>query len=326
MATLKDIAKSCEVSIATVSRVLKNDKTLSVTDETKNKIIETAKALNYQTKTTKLGYKIAIVNWYSHDQEVIDPYYYYIRKGVEKGCIKAEIDFDIYFQENELNGFKNYDGIIAIGKFCKTDVEKLKNNSNNIVFIDSNPDRNQYTSVEVDFELMMNNIFEFIKVENKKITLLMGKEKVGKSYYQDPRLISFQKLVKLNKIEMNSEILIGDFSVESGFEMMEELIIANQVPDVLICGNDLIALGANKAAYNAQLKVGVDLAIIGINNIPISKYIVPSLTTIEIPQLEMGQEAVKLIINQIKGEKIRKVSILPTKIHIRKSTKNIEGS
>ncbi len=321
MATLKDIAEKCGVSIATVSRVLKDDKTLSVTDKTKAKINKTAKELNYRIKPAKLGYKIAVVNWYSHDQEVMDPYYYYIRKGVENQCNLSELDYDIFFQEDGLNGLNNYSGVIAIGKFSKEDVKLIESVTENIVFVDSNPNRTKYSSVEVDFEWMMNDVFNFLNLqEAKQITLLMGKEQVGDEIYEDTRLLSFQKLIKLHQLEEKANVMIGDFTLESGYEMMKQLINEKINLDVIICGNDLIALGANKAAYKNNLQVGEDISIIGINNIPIAKYMVPSLTTVEIPQVEMGEEAVKILINQLKGEKIRKVSILPTVLKVRKST------
>lgn len=60
----------------------------------------------------------------------------------------------------------------------------------------------------------------------------------------------------------------------------------NRLPKVLICRNDLIAMGANKAAYKLLLNVGSDLHIVGINNIPVAKCMVPSFTTVEIPKLK----------------------------------------
>ncbi len=323
MATLKDIAKACDISVSTVSRVLNNDNTLSVSEAKKSEIIKMARELNYRTKTSNSkGYRIAIVNWYSHDQEVIDPYYYYIRKGVEQELSSSSIEYHLFFKEDNVKNLNNYDGVIAIGKFSDNEVINLENISPNLIFIDSNPNRNKYSSIEVDFESVMEKIFKSQRInEDTKVFLLIGQEKVGEEYYNDPRVIAFNKLVKLEQGTKDGNIVYGDFTLESGYDMFNELIEANPDTDVIICGNDLIAMGANKAAYKKHITVGKDLSIIGINNIPIAKYMVPSLTTVAIPQIEMGCEAVKSLISIIKGERMAKTILLPTTLKIRKSTK-----
>ncbi|MGG3573002.1 LacI family DNA-binding transcriptional regulator [Bacillus gobiensis] len=87
MATMKDIAEKANVSIATVSRVLNHDSTLSVGEEVKKKIFETAEYLNYKKHISKIAKKqlrIAIVQWYTESEELNDMYYYSIRQGAEK--------------------------------------------------------------------------------------------------------------------------------------------------------------------------------------------------------------------------------------------------
>lgn len=89
MATIKDIAKSAGVSPATVSRVLNHDQSMSVSDETRQKIFDIAEELEYKkTKRRDKRYsqnrRIAIVEWYTEEEELDDLYYYAIRLGVEK--------------------------------------------------------------------------------------------------------------------------------------------------------------------------------------------------------------------------------------------------
>ncbi len=321
MPTLKDIANLSGVSVSTVSRVLNGDQTLNVNEVTKELILNNAKELNYKFKShSTQGTKIAIINWYSHDQEIIDPYYYYIRKGAEATCSKEKFDFDVFFKEDGFQALHNYNAIIAIGKFSKTEVEKLEKYGQHIVFIDSNPDKQKFDSVEVDFDNLMENVFEYVKkYDTDSICLLNGCEYVGKQKYDDPRSNSFKKMCKLNDIE-NIDIVEGEFTTESGYEMFSTLHKMDKMKKIIICGNDLIAMGANKAAYKFNYKVGEDVFIVGVNNIPIAKYLVPSLTTIDIPQTQMGYEAVNLVKRRKTTKRSSAITILvPTKIVKRKS-------
>ena len=89
MATLKDIAQLASVSIATVSRVLNRDQSLSVTEETRHRILTVAEELGYTKhlktgQSHKLKQKIAIIQWVSEQGELEDLYYYQIRLGIEK--------------------------------------------------------------------------------------------------------------------------------------------------------------------------------------------------------------------------------------------------
>ena len=98
MATLKDIAKLADVSIATVSRVLNQDENLSVTEETRHRILTAADEIGY-TKHKKIGnlkkekHQVAIIQWVSEEDELDDIYYYNIRLGIEKRA--QELDYEI---------------------------------------------------------------------------------------------------------------------------------------------------------------------------------------------------------------------------------------
>lgn len=316
MATLKDIAKDCNVSISTVSRVLKYDKTLKVSPSTKKIIFESANRLGYEIKErTTIGIKIAIVNWYSHDQEVLDPYYYYIRKGTEENCRINAFEYEIFYKENDISQLHNFNAIIAIGKFGNQTVNLLQTFKIPIIFIDSNPNKVAYDSVEVDFNVLMEDIIDYVVIEKKvSITLMNGCEYIEGKKYEDPRLQAYLNQCQLHNLN-NYRVIEGDFTCESGYKMFEVLHEAMQVPEVLICGNDLIAMGANKAAHELGFDVGANLRIIGVNNVPIAKYMVPSLTTVEIPQAQLGFEAVELVKRRIKKADSLPIRVLvPTKL------------
>ena len=93
MATIKDVAKAADVSIATVSRVLNEDKTLKVLPETKEKILRVASELNYslKSKEKKKTFNIGIIQCYTFEQEFRDTYFLSILQGVEKYLRKEKM-------------------------------------------------------------------------------------------------------------------------------------------------------------------------------------------------------------------------------------------
>lgn len=323
MATLKDIAESCNVSISTVSRVLKNDKQIKVNEKTRSNILEVAQKLNYQIKTIETkGTRIAIINWYSHDQELVDPYYYYIRKSLEAECKKNDFEFDNYFIEDNAPNYLQYDAVIALGKFDQAFAQKVNSFLKTIIFIGHNPDHTLYDSVEINYELLMHNVFDYAQsLGIKSIGLMNGVEYVNEVKFLDSRLTAFNKVSSQYLIETNNHSIDGLFSMESGLEMFTELHNHQRVPDFIICGNDMIALGANKAAYKLGYTVGKDVKILGINDIPNAKFMVPSLSTVTVPQEQIGIEAINLLKRRLTETTSLPITVMiPTKLKIRKST------
>lgn len=90
MATLKEIAEAANVSVATVSRVLNDDPTLSVKAQTRQKILEAAERLEYKVQPSKRhnGHRLTFAALFTYKQgiEINDPYYLAMRYGIETQC------------------------------------------------------------------------------------------------------------------------------------------------------------------------------------------------------------------------------------------------
>ncbi len=327
MATLKDIAKKAKVSVSTVSRVLNNDNTLAITSKTRTNILTIAKELNYQVKKHNTGLKVAIVNWYNHDQEIVDPYYYYIRTNVEKRCNELNIKQILYFQGDELNNLVDIDGIIAIGKFSKEDISNMSCFTDNIVFVDSCPDELKYDSVMVDFSKAVKELVHMFYSDGYKHIAYIGgiEEDSSGNQLKDPRHTYFvEEAMNLNIY--NPEYISQEIiTCESGYHQMKKLVKKiKDFPLAIFCANDFVALGVIKAIYEAGYEVPKDIAVFGFNDIPVAKYFNPSLSTIKVFTKEMGYEAVNTVIKRIKEpHSICKKVVIPTIIEIRGTyTKN----
>ena len=101
--TLHDIADKAGVSIATVSRILNNDTTLSVNEKTRQRVLATAEEVNYtkhkRTRNNQVQ-RIAVVQWYSFTQELDDLYYMAIRMGIERAAQEQGLQTVPIYQNN----------------------------------------------------------------------------------------------------------------------------------------------------------------------------------------------------------------------------------
>jgi len=329
MATIKDIAERAGVSIATVSRVLNYDPALSVSDETKRRIFKIAEDLSYHKKSERrsASYRIAIVNWYTEDEELDDLYYMSIRLGVENRSEAHKLKI-MKLSLDQLNSVQNEEvhGIIAIGKFSPSQADKLRKITEKLVFVDCSPDDDHYDSVMSNLEKATTNVLDyFLQKGHTKIGYIGGREtyKDHTSEIADPREAAFQSYLIRKDLYDASCVYIGSFSVNSGYQLMKQAIQehGDKLPTAFFAGNDPIAIGSLRALQEADISVPDQVSIVGFNDISVSKYVSPPLSTVKVFTELMGETAVDLLLEQLTGRQITKKVIISTQLEIRSSSK-----
>jgi len=332
MATLKDIAKQCGVSIGSVSRVLNNDKSLNISDKVRQQILSTAKKLNYKLPKKRNKYRqpfqttIGIIHWYNQTREIDDPYYEEIRMGIQslahmsnvRTILKYKVD-----EEYELEGFENIDGLICIGKFSQSEIKQFHEISKKIVFVDFSPDENEYDSIVIDFEKAVKELLQlFVDRGFQKIGYIGGREFVDKNVaLGERREMVFKEFLTKNRLINEKYILIGTFSNKSGYQLMKEALEYDDYASLYFCANDSIAMGALRAIYEKGLRVPEDIKIVGFNDNKSSAYLSPPLSTIHVPTTFMGEQALLSVLEQIEGRTMHLKKIIPTRLVIRESFK-----
>ncbi|TCS77765.1 LacI family DNA-binding transcriptional regulator [Tepidibacillus fermentans] len=327
MATIKDIAEKAGVSIATVSRVLNYDPSLSVTDETRKKIFEIAEELSYKKRSVRPPTsKIAIIHWYTEKEELEDLYYMSIRFGIEQRCQQLDIQVVNYFYNNldEVRQ-ENIQGIIAVGKFSVNEVVKLSEVTEYITFVDYSPDDNTYDSVVIDFEEATKKIINYLLEKgHQSIGYIGGREKFkdDSSEIEDLRDKTFRAYLQERNLFNESFMYIGKFTVDDGYRMMKQAIHdhGDNLPTAFFAGNDLIAIGCLRALHEENITVPERVNIIGINDISVSKYIYPPLTTLKVYTELMGETAVDTLMERIAGRTVAKKIIIATELIKRNSS------
>lgn len=333
MATIKDIAKEVGVSPATVSRVLNHDKTLSVSNDKRKQILETAEKMSYvplrtrKKKVKQSKYRVGLIHWYTIDQELEDPYYLSIRVGIEKKAMDSEIDIVKFYapSEDKLNDMKQLDGLICIGKFSEREIKAFATCTENIVFVDATPS-DKYDCVVVDMNQAVIKVIDYLLSSGcKNIGYIGGREYAGeeKVLIGEKREQMFKEYMSKQGLLNDAHFYVGDFLAESGYNLMNEAIESHiELPDAFFIASDSMAVGALRAIHEHGIKIPEELQIIGFNDIPTSNYTIPPLSTVRVHKEFMGETSVSLLLERMVDHRyISKKVIVPTELTIRKTTK-----
>lgn len=308
MATLKQLSENTGFSPATISRILNADPTLSVTEETRRKVLEEAGRINYIATRTRHGkgakdvLRIGIAEMLSPVQQLEDLYYMYLGSYIRQGCMDKQyfhIPLEqiggsfIYREKEPLNG------IVAIGEFTVQQIESLSSISSNIVFVDSSPYENLYDSVNLSYEsgiaLAMEKLFE---LGHTRIAY------VGPTMSRDTFCMEITDIRKKAYEAIMSEkgLSYGDLLIETPMSMNEaqkrlKSFISNSklLPTALLCANEEIAVGSLMAVKECNLSVPDDISIVSFNDTPKSTLVTPALTSITTHVDEMSSIALRLL-------------------------------
>lgn len=323
MATIKDIAEKAGVSSATVSRLLNYDATLSVSDETKKRVFEIAEELSYEKRTARRGEsnKIALINWRTQEEELNDLYYMSIRLGIENRCDQLSLNL-VKFFKNSISEIskENIQGMIILGSYGKDEIAILKDITPNMVFVDCLlSDEDSFDYVVIDHARATKKVIDyFIEKGHKNIGYIGGN--VASAY--DSRRSSFKAYLLEKGMFQGDYVYSGKFLVTDGYELMKKAIAehGNDLPTAFFIGNDSMAIGCLRALHEAKIDVPDRVNIVGLNDISISQYMSPALSTVKVHTELMGETAVDLLIESWNGRTIAKKVVVATELKIRKSS------
>lgn len=327
MANIQQVAKHAGVSVATVSRVLNGQNTVS--DKTKLKVEEAIKKLNYEP--SMLGRNLR-----NSESRIVliliptisNPFYLEIIKGIENIAIShnynillCETDSDpekenIYF---DLVRKKMADGIISMDP--AVNVETLKKLAEKYAIIQCS----EYGGgigipyVTIDNEAASYRaVKHLLQIGHTRIALMNTDEKF---LYARERKMGYQRALEEHGITLKDEYIFytQDLGFENGQQTMKKILKIADRPTAVFAVSDLLAIGALKEINASGLNVPGDMAVVGFDKIDFSNMTNPALTTIAQPMYKMGTTAAKMLIDKIKGEKVDSV-ILDFELVIREST------
>ncbi|MEO5808011.1 LacI family DNA-binding transcriptional regulator [Devosia sp.] len=343
MVTIKEIAKAVGVSSATVSRVLNFDATLSVTEQKRQAIIETAEAMNYATPRNRaraaqqsaVANKIALVHFLRPHQELVDPYYVGLRLGIESRCHALQMEaVKVYHTDSmpEASLLQSASGVIAIGSHSAAEYGWLKRHSKHLVFADYIPPDDEFDSVESDLPLAMRKLLGALtEIGYRRIGFIGW---IEGSTYGEKRCRSYIEWMNQHSQFDPHLCITGQVSDDNGDRKMEQaghrlaktLMSQSNPPEAFITCNDNMAVGAYRAMAELGLRIPEDVAIASFNDISVAQFLNPPLSTTRLPSEEIGEAAVDLLVERIAGRELAKRITLATEIKWRSSTRRPQAA
>lgn len=326
MATLKEIADKAGVSITTVSRVLNQDDTLNIQNETKQRVLEAAEEMEYQLKEKKKKkkrLKIGVYYSYSLEEELDDPYYLYVRVAIEK---KIEEEGFIKYHIRSLDTpdkVSGLDGIICLGTFSPSAIVWIDSFQKPVIFVDASPNDDKYDSIVFNLKNLVYKVLNYLTELGHERIALIGEAEQNMSGASAPDLRISVYTEYMKKIEKfyPEYVRLGGFTPIYGYRLFKELMSLDKPPTAIFVVNDSLAAGCYKAASELELRIPEDISIVGFNDIPSAKYMVPPLTTVRLNTEFMGRKAVSLLAERLTLERdVCTKTIIPAELIVRDST------
>jgi LacI family ebg operon transcriptional repressor len=321
MATLKEIAQEAGVSQATVSRVLNEDPTLSVKEDTRQKIFEIAERLEYKTSSARKGVHKSklhclVVYAYPQSTEVNDPYYLAIRYGIETQCARLNIELTHFYNGGEGRELSAVDGILVVGHLPPERLAMLCGLSNHLVFVDCRSQK-EFDSVDVDLALISQQVVDyFIEQAHRRIGYIGGQNEAP-----DLRELAFFDYGQRLGVVQEKDLYCGDFSSASGYRLAKEMLEGDW-PKALFVASDSIAIGVLRAIHEKGLAIPQQIELISVNDIPTAKFTFPPLSTVRIHSELMGSQGINLLVERLRDQRSVPLRVLvPSRLILRGTTR-----
>lgn len=329
MTTIKEIALESGYSPATVSRLLNNDPNLSITADTKNKILEIANKLGYwkDHQEKKIRPTIALLYRVNHQEQLQDEYFTSLKQAlistVEHEALQMKTFYDVDDLIQNASAFQGFIGVGA-GPIENASLRKLHEVLPNGVFVDTNPAPELFDSIRPNLSLTVKNAIDlFIKNGYNRIGFIGGFGPKHDNFQEsDVRATTFTEYIKARGKENKWTLVNGPFSVENGYRLGKEALnkFKNDLPDAFLIASDTLAVGVLQAFNEENINVPKDTAILSVNNSNVAKYVSPPLSSYNINQQEMIDMALDMLTNLIiKPDRAHMDVNMNTNLIIRKS-------
>ncbi len=328
-ATISDVAKHAGVSIATVSRVI--NQTAPVASETAERVYNAVAELDYtphaaarglaSNKTNTLGLLLPMIG---------GSYFSPMLRGIEKAVSQNGMALLIYSMQTDVHqsarlnlplGGHNSDGLLVFtNSLSDADLQRMYKRNFPLVLLHQTPPANlNIPSVTVENKAGSRKLVEhLIEVHGcRRIGFLAGPEEHEDSKW---RQMGYLEALTAHNIPFNPELVAnGGFNENDARSAVEQWLLKGMELDAIFAGDDDAATGVITALKRAGKRIPQDIAVVGFDDLPLSRHLSPPLTTVRAPIEQVGQEAANQLIRLIRTGQATSLVILPTELIIRQS-------
>lgn len=308
---MKDIAQDLNVSVVTVSKVLRNQGDISA--ETRERVMRRARELNYQPNwvarslVTRKTYLIGLVV-----PDLMHSFFAEVARAVTRkvrasgySVVISNSDEDPELETQEIEGLmgRRVDGLIIAsaqrdGKlklFSRMTEEKVP-----FVLIDRVIRGVKASFAGTDDKLIGRMATDHLIEQGcRRIAHLRGPENTpGEGRFQ-----GYKESLAAHRLPFRKSLVIaGSHSDSSGYEAMKELLRESPRTDGVVGYNDPVAAGAMKAILEAGLRIPEDVAVIGAGNVHYSDLLRVALTTVDQNSTALGEHAADLLLAHLESK------------------------
>jgi LacI family transcriptional regulator len=328
MVTIKDVAREANVSVATVSRVLNGSGPVS--EATSRRIREVAGRMRYvphggarsliTSRTDTLGVLLP---------DLYGEFFSEVIRGMDDTAQRQGFHLLISRSYADRNGIETamramrgrVDGVVAMSP--DLDAESLLNvpSTMPVVLLCSVSRGNELDSLTIqNCRGAREMVTHLVSRGHRRIAIIKGS---ARNYDAAERLRGYRLALKDAGVERDSGLeRDGDFTEAGGYSATQALLEIKPRPTAIFAANDSMAIGALSALRESGVRVPEDMAVAGFDDIPLARYVEPSLSSVHVPICELGARAVEILLNGIahKNDHDRRRERVSTHLVIRRSS------
>lgn len=195
-------------------------------------------------------------------------------------------------------------------------LEKIYQYNQNIVIIDDYRDFENYDVVHNDFGRRTKFILDLLHERghqniafiggNKKLMTQTGLAEID---VVDERQKAYVEWMKINNLLEQISLQIVGWGTEDAIVATKKIFLSEKKPTAIVTGNDLQAVGVYRIIQEKGYKIPEDIAVVSFDDIDMSQYLFPSLTTVRPNTRELGKVAINLVRDKIVGDRMAAVQV-----------------